>query len=60
MKYMLIKKHQNDVIIIYRRYVIIMNINYDKIQQSINEYGNYILTCIKNQYGNSCFTKTYT
>ena len=30
-----------------------MNINYDKIQQSINEYGNYILTCIKNQYGNS-------
>ena len=27
-----------------------MNINYEKIQQSINEYGNYILTCIKNQY----------
>lgn len=30
-----------------------MNINYEKIQQSINEYGNYILTCIKNQYSSS-------
>ena len=30
-----------------------MNINYEKIQQSINEYGNYILNCIKNQYSSS-------
>lgn len=30
-----------------------VNINYEKIQQSINEYGNYILTCIKNQYSSS-------
>lgn len=28
-----------------------MNINYEKMQQSINEYGQYILNCIKNQYG---------
>lgn len=27
-----------------------MNINYEKMQQSINEYGQYILNCIKNQY----------
>lgn len=27
-----------------------MNLNYEKIQQSINEYGQYILNCIKNQY----------
>lgn len=30
-----------------------MNINYEKIQQSINEYGQYILNCIKNQYSSS-------
>lgn len=30
-----------------------MNIDYGKIQQSINEYGQYILNCIKNQYGSS-------
>lgn len=30
-----------------------MNINYEKIQQSINEYGKYILNCIKNQYSSS-------
>lgn len=33
--------------------VINMNIDYEKIQQSINEYGQYILSCIKNQYGSS-------
>ena len=27
-----------------------MNIDYEKIHQSINEYGRYILNCIKNQY----------
>lgn len=31
----------------------LMSIDYDKIQQSINEYGNYILNCIKNQYSSS-------
>lgn len=30
-----------------------MNIDYNKIQQSINEYGKYILNCIKNQYSSS-------
>ncbi len=30
-----------------------MNINYDKLGQHLNEYGHYILNCIKNQYGNS-------
>src|SRR5574344_485435 len=30
-----------------------MNNNYEKIQQSINEYGQYILNCIKNQYSSS-------
>ena len=30
-----------------------MNINYEKIQKSINEYGQYILSCIKNEYGPS-------
>lgn len=30
-----------------------VEINYDKIQKSVNEYGSYILSCIKNQYGNS-------
>lgn len=30
-----------------------MNIDYEKIQQSINEYGKYILNCIKNQYNSS-------
>ena len=28
-----------------------MNINYEKMQRSINEYGRYILNCIKKQYG---------
>ena len=30
-----------------------MNINYEKVQQSINEYGKYILSCIKTQYSSS-------
>ena len=30
-----------------------MSIDYEKIQQSINEYGKYILNCIKNQYSSS-------
>lgn len=30
-----------------------MEINYEKIQQSINKYGQYILCCIRNQYSNS-------
>lgn len=30
-----------------------MNIDYNKIQQSINEYGKYVLNCIKNQYSSS-------
>lgn len=30
-----------------------MKINYEKIQQSIDEYGLYILNCIKNQYNSS-------
>ena len=30
-----------------------MNIDYEKIQQSINEYGKYIVACIKNQYSSS-------
>lgn len=28
-----------------------MNINYEKMQRSVNEYGRYILNCIKKQYG---------
>lgn len=34
-----------------------MNINYEKIQQSINEYGQYILNSIKNQYSFSLTPK---
>ena len=34
-----------------------MNINYEKIQQSINEYGQYILNSIKNQYSSSLTPK---
>ncbi len=30
-----------------------MSIDYDKVQNSINEYGKYILTCMKNEYGSS-------
>lgn len=30
-----------------------MNINYEKIQQSIKEYGQYILNSIRNQYSSS-------
>ena len=30
-----------------------MDINFERIQQSINEYGQYILNCIKNQYSSS-------
>lgn len=30
-----------------------MSIDYEKIQKSINEYGKYILNCIKNQYSSS-------
>ena len=30
-----------------------MNINYEKMQQFINDYGQYILNCIKNQYSSS-------
>ncbi len=30
-----------------------MTINYDKVQKSINDYGRYILTCIKNEYDRS-------
>ena len=40
-------------IIIIVKVVINMNIDYEKIQQSINEYGKYILNCIKNQYNSS-------
>ena len=30
-----------------------MNINYEKMQQFINDYGQYVLNCIKNQYSSS-------
>ncbi len=30
-----------------------MNINYEQIQKSVNEYGKYILTCIKNEFAPS-------
>lgn len=30
-----------------------MNVNYGKIQAIINEYGKYILNCIRNQYSSS-------
>lgn len=33
--------------------VIYTNINYEKMRQTLNEYGKYILNCIKNQYSSS-------
>lgn len=38
---------------VIRNMVNSMNIDYDKIQKSINEYGKYILSCIKNECSNS-------